>query len=636
MSVNTTLLCGGANMSNDQSATIAYSTDNGNTWTPSTNAASIFGYIVCGIANNSNCWVAGGVTAGIPDAVSLGYSFDGDTWIASSSGNEIFDNYVFGIEYANGKFVAIGSGSTYSVAYSYDGITWTGCIPTSLIESKGLILTFISFINGYWIVIGSAADTATYKNTIFYSTDGVSWSSVNSPLNIAMSSIIYTGTKWIANGLGVRDSDSAYYSLTYTSISPGLWTETNWTPITSLFGITPPTLHNTFRDYNNILGLYINNDNSNNIIVVGSHDISANGTTTSTPIILKSEDGINWTSNDNVGNLTNLQYKLIYNNGKWFIGQNNGVSNTTQSFVYSTNAGLTWNTVASDPFGTDPTSCCRVIAQKSMPEPTAPVITSVNSTYSSIAIYFTPPTYNGSGASTIVGYKYTLNGGVTYSQTISTTTSPLVIKIPYVYKDTSYNVGIAAVNSYGVVSLASNMRSTTILKYPCFKSGTKILTNRGYKRIETLRAGDLVKTALHGYIPVWKIGKRKIYHPSTNERIPDQLYVCSSDVYPEVFEDLVITGCHSILVKKWASEEEKERTAHANGGELYITDYHYRLPACADLRAHVYDEEGDYTIYHLALENDDYYKNYGIYANGLLVESCSKRYLTELSGMEIV
>jgi hypothetical protein len=28
--------------------------------------------------------------------------------------------------------------------------------------------------------------------------------------------------------------------------------------------------------------------------------------------------------------------------------------------------------------------------------------------------------------------------------------------------------------------------------------------------------------------------------------------------------------------------------------------------------------------------------NYGVYANGLLVESCSKRYLTELSNMRIL
>jgi hypothetical protein len=50
----------------------------------------------------------------------------------------------------------------------------------------------------------------------------------------------------------------------------------------------------------------------------------------------------------------------------------------------------------------------------------------------------------------------------------------------------------------------------------------------------------------------------------------------------------------------------------------------------------VYETPGTYTIYHLALEHDDYYYNYGIYANGLLVETCSKRYLQELANMELI
>ena len=35
-------------------------------------------------------------------------------------------------------------------------------------------------------------------------------------------------------------------------------------------------------------------------------------------------------------------------------------------------------------------------------------------------------------------------------------------------------------------------------------------------------------------------------------------------------------------------------------------------------------------------ENDNYFGNYGIYANGLLVETCSKRYLKELSNMSLI
>jgi hypothetical protein len=58
--------------------------------------------------------------------------------------------------------------------------------------------------------------------------------------------------------------------------------------------------------------------------------------------------------------------------------------------------------------------------------------------------------------------------------------------------------------------------------------------------------------------------------------------------------------------------------------------------AYLDERCEPYTEQGTYTIWHLALDNTDYLMNYGIYANGLLVESTSKRYMKELSGMELI
>jgi hypothetical protein len=62
----------------------------------------------------------------------------------------------------------------------------------------------------------------------------------------------------------------------------------------------------------------------------------------------------------------------------------------------------------------------------------------------------------------------------------------------------------------------------------------------------------------------------------------------------------------------------------------------YRLFAFLDPRAEPYEVEGEFSIYHIALENENYYMNYGVYANGLLVETCSKRYLKELSGMTLI
>jgi hypothetical protein len=170
----------------------------------------------------------------------------------------------------------------------------------------------------------------------------------------------------------------------------------------------------------------------------------------------------------------------------------------------------------------------------------------------------------------------------------------------------------------------------------CFKENTKILTNNGYRSIQDLRKGDLIKTICHDFLPIDMIGKKQIYHEASKIRIKDQLYKCSQTEYPEIFEDLIITGCHSILIDEFFSEEQREKTIEFNNNRVFITDDNYRLPACFDERASVYETAGTYTIYHLALENDDYYMNYGIYANGLLVETCSKRYLKEISNMILI
>ena len=187
-------------------------------------------------------------------------------------------------------------------------------------------------------------------------------------------------------------------------------------------------------------------------------------------------------------------------------------------------------------------------------------------------------------------------------------------------------------NVYNIADSNVYIEGTSV---PCFKEGSLILTDKGYVPIEQLRRGDQVKTSLDGFKTIYMIGKRDIEHFVSIDRIKEQLYVCTSDSYPEITEPLVLTGCHSILVDKFTSEKQKQNVIKVNGN-TYVTDRKYRLPACVDERTKVYDVPGTYTIYHIALENDDYYMNYGIYANGLLVETCSKRYLKELSNMDII
>lgn len=207
-------------------------------------------------------------------------------------------------------------------------------------------------------------------------------------------------------------------------------------------------------------------------------------------------------------------------------------------------------------------------------------------------------------------------------------------------------------NGYNIAVMVNNEIQTYAVtnKYPpgsvptrfvaCFMEGSKILCYKNEKEVYTdiqdIRKGDLVKTLRNGHVPVNMIGYKKMYHPASSERVKDQLYKCSPDNFPELTEDLILTGCHSILVNQFESVEQEERAREVNGGRIFVTDKKYRLPASVDDRTDVYDTEGVYTVYHLALENDDYYMNYGIYANGLLVETCSKRYLKELSEMTLV
>jgi hypothetical protein len=175
-------------------------------------------------------------------------------------------------------------------------------------------------------------------------------------------------------------------------------------------------------------------------------------------------------------------------------------------------------------------------------------------------------------------------------------------------------------------------------QYPCFLEGTKILcfenNKEVYRPVESLRKGDLVKTIYNGYVPVYMMGTTSLYNPGNDYRIANRLYKCPKENYPSLFEDLYITGCHSILVPSM-TDDQWENTKAVNGN-IYVTDNHFRLIACADEKAEPFNKEGFMNIYHIALEHHEICMNYGIYANGLLVESCSIDYLIKYSNLKIM
>jgi len=174
---------------------------------------------------------------------------------------------------------------------------------------------------------------------------------------------------------------------------------------------------------------------------------------------------------------------------------------------------------------------------------------------------------------------------------------------------------------------------------PCFLEGSTILCKvdgvEKYVPVEQLKKGTLVKTNSNGYKPVVLIGKATIHNPKNNERTENRLYKCSPSKYPQLSNDLYITGGHSIL--EFPITEKQKDNIIKRLGNLYVTEHKYRLMAYLDERAEPWNSEGVYSIWHFALENQDEKMNYGVYANGgLLVETCTINSMKNKSNMTLI
>jgi hypothetical protein len=177
--------------------------------------------------------------------------------------------------------------------------------------------------------------------------------------------------------------------------------------------------------------------------------------------------------------------------------------------------------------------------------------------------------------------------------------------------------------------------------YPCFLEGTNILRFNSetyqdeYIPVEKLRKDDLILTSESGYKAIHSIGYRTLFRPKDDPNPSNRLYKFTRRTCPSIFEPLYITGEHCTLHSRISDEKLAEIKTHM--GDVYITEEFYRMPAFMDDRAEPYDrEDTPVTIWHFALENDNVAHNYGVYANGLLVESCAIESLMEKSGMNFI
>ena len=181
-----------------------------------------------------------------------------------------------------------------------------------------------------------------------------------------------------------------------------------------------------------------------------------------------------------------------------------------------------------------------------------------------------------------------------------------------------YNETLFYVASYGGNALYEYNYSIT-----CFEKNTKILclkdNNEVYIKISDLKVGDLVKTYKHGFKKIELVGHDDFKNDPTNPL--NCMYKHNKSI--ENFDNLMVTGGHSLLVDKLSETENKKHQEFRFNYK--IEDKTLVLAGLSDDFEQITTNE-TFTYYHIVLENDNETSNYGIWANGgILTESCRKK-----------
>jgi len=635
-------------------------------------------------------------TAGSNGGLSItnyAYSTDnGSTYTAFSPASTASPVTIIGATYSIGSIVKIRAINQIGQGADSNGITLSLNTPSAPL-SVGATIDSIGTLN---ITFTTPSSNGGLSITdYYYSVDGTTYSSTgqtSSPIAVTYSSSIpYTATNYItlkaynSIGQGAASSPAVTINLTtptaptITSISINEFTGVitlGYTVPVSNGGI--PIINYKYQMNNTGSFISINSTSANYLTISGATfsptsnsirlqavnkvgdgstsasfnvPISVPSSPTSVSGTIASATGyltISATTPSN-GGLAITNYYVSFNGGTLY-----ALNTITFPAVYTNTATIPYNQTtsfvlyATNALGNGPASSAATFTTSA---PSAPTIISQYDSLNlanTINLVIQAPSSNG--GLTITNYRYSLDNGSTFTtfspaQNGTTTlvvmggppqTVNNVLVIGGLTERVTYSLIIQAIN-LGGTSASSNM---LYFKFMCFLEGTKLLCydpitqQEVYRCVETLRKGDLVKTLTNGYKAVDTIGTSKIYNPGNKMRSDNRLYRCSKNDYPSLFEDLIITGCHSILVDGMSKQEMLELIDLQ--GTVYMTEGKCRLTARVDRRTSTYEKEGLFNIWHLALENHDLYSNYGVYANGLLVETSSKRMMNECSGMNLL
>jgi predicted secreted hydrolase len=236
------------------------------------------------------------------------------------------DNFLYQITPTNNAFkyinknifIAVGRGDNFNIAYSYDGINWTGA-PNSVSIFPGGISDVCT--NGAIFVAAGNYHIGKVRNCFAYSYDGINW--LPSPTQIFPDysgtgrCVYWDGTKFLGGGFVSGYTDTSPIAYSYDGI--------NWVPCNAL--------NLNFYEVQGIAW------NGNTYVAAGRSPFFMGNPRY---CILNSSDGITWTKNISVVRFSvRPGGTCVCWNGKVFV-VGGSIYGTEPSIIYSSD-GISWN-----------------------------------------------------------------------------------------------------------------------------------------------------------------------------------------------------------------------------------------------------------------------------------------------------
>jgi hypothetical protein len=270
-----------------------------------TGSTNLFG--TCNtIVWNGAMWLVG--ASGINQ---IGYSSDGINWTAAPT--DVFSGGSCNALAWNGSlWVGGGTSSTTQLAYSSAGVTgWTGSAST--VFSGGQCST-VAWNGSIWLAGGSAT------NTLAFSYNGITWTEVTFTGFTSCNAIATSGPLWVAGGTVSTTGSCIQYSLTgiseWTPAVSAILTQCNciaWNGIMWVAGGLGPTtiVHSSDGSTWTAAESGAFTDQCNAIAWNGAMWLAAGTGIVTTTILISYDGGINWNPPSVGGNLISLQCNTL-------------------------------------------------------------------------------------------------------------------------------------------------------------------------------------------------------------------------------------------------------------------------------------------------------------------------------------